>query len=53
MANNIKKEMDAATPCKFSGKQPDGAKILATLLELYAHQLGVKIKYEIVDAGVN
>lgn len=28
---------------------PDGAKILATLVELYADQMGVKITYKIVD----
>lgn len=26
---------------------PDGAKILATLIDLYADQMGVKVKYEI------
>jgi len=30
-------------------KQPDPVKILSTLYELYADQMGVKIKFEIVD----
>ena len=30
-------------------RKPDGAKILGLLLELYADQMGVKIKYEIVE----
>lgn len=51
MANNIEKEMDAAMPCKFSGKEPDGCEMLATLVELYAHQLGVNIRYEIIDVN--
>lgn len=32
-------------------KVPDGAKILATLVELYADQMGVKITYKIYDAA--
>ena len=28
------------------GKEPDGLKILKTLIELYADQEGVEIKYE-------
>lgn len=28
--------------------KPDGVKLLSTLIELYADQMGVKIKYEIV-----
>lgn len=27
---------------------PDGAKILGTLIDLYADQMGVKIKYQII-----
>lgn len=30
---------------------PSGEKILATLIELYADQMGVKVDYEITDTG--
>ena len=32
-------------------KQPDGFKILKTLIELYADQEGVEIKYEFEKGG--
>lgn len=32
---------------------PDGAKILGTLIDLYADQMGVKIKHEIVKERCN
>ena len=34
-------------------KQPDGFKILKTLIELYADQEGIEIKYEIEKGGDN
>ena len=32
-----------------TGKAPSGEKILKTLIELYADQMGVKVKYSIKD----
>ena len=32
-----------------TGNAPSGEKILQTLIELYADQMGVKVKYSIVD----
>lgn len=34
-------------------KEPSGRDILKILVELYAEQKGVKIKYEIIDGGTN
>lgn len=36
---------------KDTSKQPCGADLLATLINLYAKQEGVKITYEIVKKG--
>ena len=36
-----------------TGKAPSGEKILKTLIELYADQMGVKVKYSIRDKEVD
>lgn len=32
-------------------KEPNGYDLLKTLVDLYADQMGVKIKYEIIEGG--
>lgn len=33
-----------------NNKAPSGEKLMATLIELYADQMGVKVKYQIIDS---
>ena len=47
--HDTEKGVGTGNVVKFSGNVPDGKILLATLVELFADQYGVKIKYEIVD----